>query len=420
MSMEGLAWLSIVGLMACIAVAPAFPAVRRRLGLTEDTHEARVVRSFLMSPVRTLRRERREPESGAVRPPEERPPHALTVLLAYPRQLPSESGRSVSKVETLLDVLEGDAARFAAAYDRWGEANALNSIGFIEERSGKFEKAADLHARALKLFREEEDRAESREGIREGVSDSLNNLGVVLGRLGRTENGGECHRAALGIRVNLDDARVANSYNNLGVLLSRHDPKEAMTNFERGADFAEASGDGRVLGKIVNNSTVLKLSLMRSRDLDQLRDQFDSCLPLRRGNEDLRGIAKTKNNLGIVHTALGDYELAEEHFDDAATLAGTVEDHVALLHVLENWLLLAEVHEHPVREPSKIKRRIEKHWISVVLPTAKTLFEDCERCEIEMGSEHPVESQVALLSSGSGTPATEEMLRERLDHELAS
>jgi len=396
MMMEALGWLLIVAMVIGVALAPAFPAVRRRLGLSNDTPEARAVRRFLASPLRAIRDDRGELRPGIdLGSDEDAGTHRAAPQLAYPQQVATMD--DPSELATHVDLLRRDREVFARAGNRWAEANVLNMIGFISERQGRFEAAADLHGLALKLFRETGDPI--------GEGDSLSNLGVVFGRMERIEEGAKCHRAALDIRARMDDARVANSNNNLGVLLARSKPERASSYFATAEALAKAAQDNRVLGKAINNATVLELDLAERGNPDHLRRRFEQCLPLRDESADPRGTAKTRNNLGVLHTMYGDYSAAERSFNDAATLAGTVEDHVGLLHVLENWLLLAEMHEHRTREPSWIADRIASHVKEYALPTRTALVADCEAYPVEVGAGEGVGWQVALLSSGSATPA---------------
>lgn len=401
--MEALGWLLIVGIVVGVGLAPAFPAVRRRLGLSEDTREARAVRRFLFAPLRFIKDPRGEltleMEPGVAVNKE------ITVAqLAYPQQVAKLD--DASELATHVDLLRRDREVFAREGDRWAEANVLNMIGFIYERQGRLQAAADLHGRALQLFREVSNSI--------GEGDSLNNLGVVFGRMGRIDEGLKSHLEALGIRRRMGDARVANSNNNLGVLLTRSDPERALAYFEAAEKLARTAGDDRVLGKVINNATVLALSTAQRRSVGDLLGRFEQCLPLRDGSADPRGTAKTRNNLGVLHTLNGDYSAAAYSFKDAATLAGSVEDHTGLLHVLENWSLVAKLDPAQAREQSRIVERIASHVSEYAPPTKAALMADCEACPVEVGAAAG-EPQVVLLSSGSATPADAADLEERLE-----
>jgi tetratricopeptide (TPR) repeat protein len=408
--MEALGWLVIVLVILGFAVAPAFPFVRRRLGLSSDSPEAAAVRSTLRSPLKTIREAAtRAPEKGGagVESP------IAAAQLAYPQQIEAtiEEGE-VPAVATHLDLLEQDVATFAKLDDPWGEANVLNLIGFVHERRSNFDEAVQMHTRALDLFRDTGDRV--------GVCDSLNNLGVVFGRLGDAEVGLEYHRQALRIREDLGAARISHSDNNLGVLLARTRAEKAREYFAEAKSLAEAVEDDRGLGKVINNSTVLSINApMGTTEIERVCELFAEALALRSASADQRGHAKTKNNLGLVHSLRGDYPTAERYFGEAATLAGSVEDHVGLLHVLENWGLLARAFEGGEEPVERIESRIATLHEEAVLPGEGCLARDCEAYWVAFAKGGAIDGQTALFSSGSATPATLDGLRARLERDRA-
>jgi DNA-binding SARP family transcriptional activator/Tfp pilus assembly protein PilF len=73
--------------------------------------------------------------------------------------------------------LEQALVLFGKAGDRMGEARALSNLGLVDERQGRYRQAADHFGQALVLFRETGDRI--------GEARALNNLGLVDERQGR-------------------------------------------------------------------------------------------------------------------------------------------------------------------------------------------------------------------------------------------
>jgi tetratricopeptide (TPR) repeat protein len=332
----------------------------------------------------------------------------LRSRLVYPQQSSTiEAAEEVSSLATDLDLLERDKEAFASHNDLLGEANVLNLIGFVEERNGRFEEAVEIHMRALALFREVGDLL--------GIGDSLNDVGVALGRLGRGAEAMESHEEALRVRQG-NNARVSNSNSNLGVLLARKSPEKAREHFTTAAKLARSEGDTRGLGKIVNNSAVLDIEMASSADdLERVYQQFELSLALRDASRDQRGNAKTRNNLGIVQSLRGNLEGAQVYFGEAAALAGNVEDNVGLLHVLENWLLLIDAHRALSEPRKRIAGRIEDLGSNGLLPLRSVLTADCEAYPIAAPGIPGADGQIALLSSGSATPATARELRDRLE-----
>jgi tetratricopeptide (TPR) repeat protein len=393
--MEAAGWLLIVGVVAAIAVAPAFPAVRRFLDLSDDSPDARAVRRYLRfgrgwsgdDPTEALWAEWHARElEGLGRAP----------TFAYPEQ-PPETSLEDHRAATDLDLLKELRRSLAERGDTWGEANAWNLIGFVHERHGDFERALTVHYHALEGF--------EIVGDPSGIGDSLNNLGIVLGRMGQVKQAVERHRQALEIRGRSDSFRASNSHNNLGVLLAGISPHDAEEHFREAIRLWEqADDDAKGLGKLINNWTVLRMGAPRLRQKDGwLLTRFERALSLRRLSEDRRGKAKTQNNLGLIHTLRGNWMQAEEHFGLAAALAGGVEDRVGLLHILGNWLLLLRAGECSM-EPEQIEARMDE--VSREAPELRldALERDCEAFAPRCGADDRIAGQVALFSSGSSTP----------------
>lgn len=389
--------MGILGAAFGVAIAPAFPLVRRLLGLSEDTPEAQALRRFLKFWNRDNRRTRRR--VAAVRAPRPRR------TFAYPQQLPTVAPDGALVAATDLELLEHDRLLFVQADDVWGAANVLNLIGFIRERHGEFDQALHIHRQALALF----------EGIEEllGIGDSHNNLGVVLARMGKPSAALAHHQRALVIREPRDAVRVSNSHNNIAVVLATESNEEARMHLREAARISEASEeDSRGMGKIINNATVLEIETGCEEGRgEQLCEQFEKALALRSASEDQRGNAKTQNNLGIVHALEGDYVEAEKHFGEAATLAGSVEDNVSLVNVLSNWRQLAAAAEAPEGELKNLDDRIAAGRDVI---KGKPVTSDCEAFPLKCETAEIGPGQTALLSSGSATPATAGELEERL------
>lgn len=394
--MEAVGWFLILVAVAGVAVGPAFPTVRRWLGIAEDSPDAKAVRNLLAGG-----RGRRWGVGESVLT-------ATLEPLVYPQQTVAGDADDPTGLATDLEMLERDGMRFAALGDRWSEANALNLIGFIHERSGRFGAAYELHSRALRLFREVEDQA--------GIGDTLNNLGVVLGRLGEARQARRFHEKALSVRRGSDD-RASNSYNNLGVVVARSQHDLAKRFLGEAEVLAEKSGDKRGLGKTINNSAALDIAeFAEESESDLICARFRHSLDLRDASADQRGNAKTTNNLGIVLALRGEYDAAELHFADAAAMAGGVEDHIGLLHMLRNWLRLVEFRGERQEILGSLEKRMAKLSAQIRVVDRHVLEADCEALAIEVPTARFTQPQVALLSSGSATPATAATLATRLEH----
>jgi tetratricopeptide (TPR) repeat protein len=396
-----LGWLLVVVVLVALAIAPAFPRVRLALGASRDSEDARAVRRAMRRPLR----DRTTPagastwadEAGtghgrgepANRAPFARNPAAA--LASYPRHVESLAGTVMPAVEKEEDVLLRSVEGFEAVGRKWQAANAYNLLGFVHERHAEFPEAITAHERALETFQGLSDEV--------GIGDSLNNVAVVTARTGRSSEAVRLHEEALALRIGMP-LREANSYNNLGVALALADRDAAVANFRSALDIAQKCGDERGAGKAVNNIAAVKLSRL---SMDAALRELERARALRAAAHDVRGEAKTHNNLGVACALAGRFAEAFQRFMTAASLAAEVDDRLALVHILLNAQRLG---------PAGVASD-EIASLGTRLRTAKSELSEAslrQTADSEAVT-HPCSELggmplVALLSSGSMSPET--------------
>lgn len=98
--------------------------------------------------------------------------------------------------------------------DLMGQAGAINRLGGVHQRYGRFAEAAEFHTHALQIYEEL--------GYLLGQANVLNNLGSVHRQIGQYEAAVQCHRRAFSLYEELGSLLgQANALNNLGVVQRR-------------------------------------------------------------------------------------------------------------------------------------------------------------------------------------------------------
>ncbi|MCA2217138.1 ATP-binding protein [Jidongwangia harbinensis] len=195
--------------------------------------------------------------------------------------------------------------------DRAAEAQALNNLGAVDWRRGRYQQAAGLHERALRLCREV--------GDREGTARALGNLGIIYWGLSRFEHAADHLQQALDIHRELGSRdREGFTLNNLGLILQRlgrypqaiEHHQQALTLHR---DIQDRCGEGYALDSL----GLVHLRLGRHREATRLLRQ---ALALFREIGAREGEGYALDTLGLVHLRLGRPERAVEHHRQALAL----------------------------------------------------------------------------------------------------
>jgi len=171
-------------------------------------------------------------------------------------------------------------------------ARPMYALGVLLDQRGEPERAAELVARSLAVFREQ--------GDRERVGTALNSLGSIKRVLGDFDAARSLLEEGLAIRRELGDhARMASSLSNLGIVA-----------FEQG-------------------------------DLDDAEARFVEALELDRAHGNEWGAGAALDNLSAVEIERGDYDSAREFNREALISAQRVGDQELIAFGLEKAAVLA-------------------------------------------------------------------------------
>lgn len=231
----------------------------------------------------------------------------------------------------------GARARFAAAADSAGRlgahrllAYALDELGQIEQRAGRFPAAVDLYRRELA--------AAERSGYAPARALARLNLGTALQRVGETDAAlaGYVEAAALYAELGQEDNVARCRFNEGGVRFHRGDLDAARAAFEQARAFFGARGDRAALRVIDSNLGAVENALGRPELAVEI---YERALALGADESPaaLRSRVGLLGNLGSALARLGRYPEARARYEEGERLAraaGQLDHLSAALHNL--------------------------------------------------------------------------------------
>ena len=248
-------------------------------------------------------------------------------LLADPRladrDVRTDQARALWRLGRLLIVGDREAARqaleqslalYRAAADRWGEANALASLGSLAWNLGRLDEAWQHHTQSLSL--------RQKVGDRKGIAQSLISVGETALSLGRVEEALPLVERGCALRREIGDRRgVADGYRHLGVL------HLSLGRFEEADSLLERS-------LVIYNDLGLHFGLEVAMQGDARLHRGDYDAARRYGREALALSQQTGHRrttgyalfvLGAVALAEGDYRRAEALLQESAAVYGGID-----------------------------------------------------------------------------------------------
>jgi tetratricopeptide (TPR) repeat protein len=192
--------------------------------------------------------------------------------------------------------------------DRAAKCHALNSLGIVHRRLGRFQEALNHHELALTGARETAAAAEE--------ARALDNLGLSHLRLGNYRHAAELHRHALTRYADVGRrAEEGRAHNNLGIVLRRlGQHQEAFDHHHHALAIA------REVGERINEGRALtSLGLLHRRfgNHDQAIESHLRALEIYRAAGNRVGAANALTRLGIVHEKMGDDDISLRYFGEA-------------------------------------------------------------------------------------------------------
>ena len=234
------------------------------------------------------------------------PGHAIRLSAIVSRYL--ETGGHYTDAVTLHTHARTAARR---AGDRAAEAHALNNLGIVSGRLGRYEEGAGHLRRALALFQEIGDHG--------GAARALGNLGSGEWRQGRYQQAARYHQQSLAlfreIGDGLGEARALNSLGLVG-LRTGHFPAAARY-FRQSLDLYSRLGDHANQAHAVGN---LGLACLRMGRPPQAAEHLTRALALSREIGDRSGEASALTDLGALACTQGQHREAARYHRQALAL----------------------------------------------------------------------------------------------------
>jgi DNA-binding SARP family transcriptional activator/tetratricopeptide (TPR) repeat protein len=192
--------------------------------------------------------------------------------------------------------------------DRHGEAAALNNLALLHEKQGRYHEALACHEESLSIRRDV--------GDRHGQAISLGNLGNLHEKQGRFDEALACHQQALASYRELGDRHgQAICLGNLGVLYRKQGQyDESSAYFDEGltayADLGDRYGHAHCLYGV-------GLLYREQYRFGEALARLERCLAVRRELGDPYVEAETLRELGVTLLATNRHNEAQRHLREA-------------------------------------------------------------------------------------------------------
>ena len=239
------------------------------------------------------------------------------------RQLMEDAGkladqRTGKTMEEAIADYRQAAPLWHELHDVGMEAQALEQIGVLSLRLGKFPVALENLSAALPMFQAI--------GDKQDEQDALNNIGLVESRLGSQRRAIEVEEQSLGLAREIGNrAEEAVVLNNLG--LAHHElgeERQAIEEFEKALAIQHELGNVASEGAAWSNLGAIHYT---QGDLEQSLEAFERALVLRQHGNDRRGEANTTGKIAVLRHAFGQDEEALQLFQKALKIDREVGDH---------------------------------------------------------------------------------------------
>jgi tetratricopeptide (TPR) repeat protein len=198
-----------------------------------------------------------------------------------------------------------------------GMANAYNSLGAVNQMTGNYSAALDLHKKALKI-REDI-------GDKQGIASSYNNMGGIFHIQGNHPEALRNHFAALKIREEMGDKiGISGSYNNIGVIyFNQRNYDEALKNHFASLKIVEESGDKK---GIANSYSNIGIIYNKQGKYDEALKYYFAAFKIHEEIGFREGIARGYNNIGLSYYKQEKYAEALQNYFSALKINEEIGD----------------------------------------------------------------------------------------------
>jgi class 3 adenylate cyclase len=189
--------------------------------------------------------------------------------------------------------------------NKYGIAFSLNNIAIVYNNQGKYAEALEYHFKSLRIREEIADKS--------GIASSLYNIAFVYDDQGKYAEALENHFKSLRVREEIGDkGGIASSLNNIAlVYYNQGKYTEALENHFKSLRIKEEIGDKSGIANSLNN--IANVYINQGKDTEALEYYFKS-LRIKEEIGDKSGIANSLNNIASVYDNQGKYAEALENY----------------------------------------------------------------------------------------------------------
>lgn len=223
------------------------------------------------------------------------------------------------------------------------KAHAINLLGILYERMGRYRLALGHYFKAYMLFKQVDDKI--------GEANCINNIGLVYQLQKDYAHALVYFKQAIRLGKELNNVDVlANAYNNLAICYQEtHQPKLAKDHFLKVLEIDLEQGIPSNLALSYNNLGVVESDL---GNYSKAKNYYLDAIKLKLEALSYTGLCNTYGNLGTVYYKLGQIDSAR-YFLNKAVKLGVAEG--AYLNLLEVYKAYAELEEDVKNHPEAIK-----------------------------------------------------------------
>ncbi len=212
-------------------------------------------------------------------------------------------------------------------------AYAINSLGIVYERVGRYKKALELYFKSLEIFRKLENQ--------EGIANAINNIGLIYQLQKQYSRAIYFYQQALEIGNKIKDEDVlANAYNNLAICYQeQHKTELAKSYFLKVLQIDLKQGIPENLSYSYNNLGVVEFDL---GNYNKAKYFYYKAIAIKEANGKSSGLGNVFGNLASVYRILKQYDSASYFLSKAYKIASKEYATNTLIEVYQEYANLAE------------------------------------------------------------------------------
>ncbi|AFL85701.1 tetratricopeptide repeat protein,histidine kinase [Belliella baltica DSM 15883] len=214
-------------------------------------------------------------------------------------------------------------------------AALYKELAFEFYHNDQFDQALDAYQKAIQYYKNLKDKSAE-------YSECLHNIGNIYYFLGQYEESIENYKAAMDIRILLDDKRgIATSLNNIANIYNRiREYTTALDYYNRSISFKEDVNDTKGIASSLKN--IATIQYFQSDYVLALESNLKA-LKLSEALNDSMGISFVYNNMGLIYNKLEKYKDALNFFEKSMQLKELLNDERGISITLHNIANINEI-----------------------------------------------------------------------------